>query len=157
MSNSKTANINNTTAVAAQTPMAALKPSRKLNSAPAWQPKSRQNRRNPNKSSASQQHRDQQIWLLHQAMVEKMLAEPSHANRILAQLDQRYQQGLLRHNEYLFWSSALLQLEQPVLFRQALLGDDAQSRKYRRRTALTAILTEAERQAILSGQHAAAT
>lgn len=154
MSNSKTTN--NTTAVAPQTLMAESKPARKLNSAPAWQPKSRHNRRHHNKSSASQLHIDQQIWLLHQAMVEKMLAEPCHANRILAQLDQRYQQGLLRHNEYLFWSTALLQLEQPLLFRQALLGDDAQSRKYRRRTALHAILTETERQAILSGQHAVA-
>ncbi len=125
---------------------------RQLLSTPGWQPKSRRQQRGQKaKSSAKERQLDQQIWLLHQAMVEKLLAAPQQATRIQQQLDERYQQGLLRHGEYLFWSTALLQLDQPELFRQSLLGDDAQSRKYRRRTALSALLTEAERQAIFSG------
>ncbi|MCT6699238.1 hypothetical protein [Rheinheimera sp. 4Y26] len=125
---------------------------RQLLSTPAWQPKSRrQQRRQKTTSSAKERQLDMQIWLLHQAMVEKLLAQPQQAARIAQQLDERYQQGLLRHGEYLFWSSALIQLDKPELFRQSLLGDDAKSRKYRRRTALCALLTEAERQAILTG------
>lgn len=130
---------------------------RQLVSTPGWQPKSRrQQRRNKTPGSAKERQLDQQIWLLHQAMVEKLLAAPQQATRIQQQLDERYQQGLLRHGEYLFWSTALLQLDQPELFRQSLLGDDAQSRKYRRRTALSALLTEKERQAILTGLSPAA-
>lgn len=125
---------------------------RQLLSTPAWQPKSRRQQRNTKTSgSAKERQLDIQIWLLHQAMVEKLLAQPEQAARIQQQLDERYQQKLLHHGEYLFWSTALMQLDQPELFRQSLLGDDAQSRKYRRRTALSALLTETERQAILSG------
>lgn len=126
---------------------------RKLSSAGVWQPKSRRQQRHNNAPRSSKERLlDQQIWLLHQAMVEKLLAAPEQATRIHLQLDNRYQQGLLRHAEYLFWSTALMHIDQPPLFRQSLLAQDDQSRKYRRRTALTALLTEAERQAILIGQ-----
>lgn len=124
---------------------------------PKWQPKSRQrsqhksrqNRSTQATSSRSQQQLDQQIWQLHQAMVEKMLQQPDHANRLLQQLENRYQQGQLRHAPYLFWSSCLLQIDQPDLFRQAVLSNQPQAIKYRRRTALTGVLTEHERQAVL--------
>ena len=125
---------------------------------PKWQPKSRQrsqhksrqNRSTQPTSSRSQQQLDQQIWQLHQAMVEKMLQQPAHASRLLQQLESRYQQGQLRHAPYLFWSSCLLQIDQPDLFRQAVLSNQPQAIKYRRRTALTGVLTEHERQAVLS-------
>ncbi len=124
---------------------------------PKWQPKSRQksqhksrqNRSTQPTYSRSQQQLDQQIWLLHQAMVEKMLQQPDHANRLLQQLESRYQQGQLRHAPYLFWSSCLLQIDQPDLFRQAVLSNQPQAIKYRRRTALTGVLTEHERQTVL--------
>lgn len=114
-----------------------------------WQPKSRHNRRQNPTTSRNQQQIDQQIWLLHQAIVEKILKEPAHASRLLQQLDNRYQQGQLRHAEYLFWSSSLLQIDQPDLFRQTLLSSQPQAVKYRRRTALSGVLTEDERQAVL--------
>lgn len=125
---------------------------------PKWQPKSRQrsqhksrqNRSTQATSSRSQQQLDQQIWQLHQAIVEKMLQQPDHASRLLQQLESRYQHGQLRHAPYLFWSSCLLQIDQPDLFRQAVLSNQPQAIKYRRRTALTGVLTEHERQAVLS-------
>lgn len=124
---------------------------------PKWHPKSRQrsqhksrqNRSTQPTSSRSQQQLDQQIWQLHQAMVEKMLQQPAHASRLLQQLESRYQQGQLRHAPYLFWSSCLLQIDQPDLFRQAVLSNQPQAIKYRRRTALTGVLTEHERQTVL--------
>lgn len=116
---------------------------------PKWQPKSRQNRNKQPSSSRNQQQLDQQIWQLHQAIVEKMLQQPAHASRLLQQLESRYQQGQLRHAPYLFWSSCLLQIDQPDLFRQAVLSNQPQAIKYRRRTALTGVLTEHERQTVL--------
>lgn len=120
---------------------------------PKWQPKSqqksRQNRSKQPTSSRSQQQLDHQIWQLHQAIVEKMLQEPAHASRLLQQLESRYQQGQLRHAQYLFWSSCLLQINQPDLFRQAVLSNQPQAIKYRRRTALIGVLTEDERQTVL--------
>lgn len=132
-------------------------PNRQPSWQPKWQPKSRQrsqhkprqNRSTQATSSRSQQQLDQQIWQLHQAMVEKILQQPDHASRLLQQLESRYQQGQLRHAPYLFWSSCLLQIDQPDLFRQAVLSNQPQATKYRRRTALTGVLTEHERQAVL--------
>lgn len=116
---------------------------------PKYQPKSRQNSRKQPTSSRNQQQLDRQIWQLHQAIVEKILQQPAHAGRLLQQLENRYQQGQLRHAQYLFWSSCLLQVDQPDLFRQAVLSNQPQAIKYRRRTALTGVLTEHERQTVL--------
>ena len=95
---------------------------------------------------------DATILQLHSAMVDKILANPALLPPVVAQLEQEQQQGLLRHSAYLFWSCAFAMIEQPQLFRAALLSEEPQACKHRRRTRLRGILTEAEREQVLSGQ-----
>lgn len=94
---------------------------------------------------------DATIWQLHSAMVDKILAQPSLLPPLIAQLEQEQQQGLLRHSAYLFWSCAFAMIDQPELFRAALLSMEPQACKHRRRTRMRGILTETEREQVLSG------
>ena len=95
---------------------------------------------------------DQTILQLHQAMLDKILAEPALLQPVIALLEQEQQQGLLRHSEYLFWSCAFALSHQSDLFKAALLSTEPQACKYRRRTRLRGILSEQERQQVLAGQ-----
>lgn len=95
---------------------------------------------------------DATILQLHSAMVDKILANPALLAPVVAQLEQEQQQGLLRHSAYLFWSCAFAMINQPELFRAALLSPEPQACKHRRRTRLRGILTEAERAQVLAGQ-----
>jgi hypothetical protein len=107
--------------------------------------------RTPQSSARGQQERqiDLQIWLLHQAMVHKLLAEPHLVPEYLAKLEQQLAAGQIRHGAYLFWSCAFADFAKPDLFRASLLSTDPSAYKYRRRTLLTGLLTEAERQQAL--------
>lgn len=95
---------------------------------------------------------DATILQLHSAMVDKILANPALLPPVVAQLEQEQQQGLLRHSAYLFWSCAFAVIDQPQLFKAALLSPEPQACKHRRRTRLRGILTETEREQVLSGQ-----
>ncbi|MDX1536456.1 hypothetical protein [Arsukibacterium sp.] len=92
---------------------------------------------------------DQQILRLHQAMVDKLLADRCGLPAIYQRLEQRYQAGQLRHSAYIHWHSILDCIDQPELFRRELLDDGERMRKLRRRTILSGILTEQERIALL--------
>ena len=92
---------------------------------------------------------DAQILRLHSAMADKLLAEPERLQQVLNTLEQRYQAGLLRHSGYIHWYSILDCINQPEVFRTALLDNGERMNKLRRRTVLVGILTEDERQAIL--------
>ncbi|MDP2713757.1 hypothetical protein [Rheinheimera sp.] len=92
---------------------------------------------------------DAQILRLHSAMADKLLAEPERLAQVLNTLEQRYQTGLLRHSGYIHWFSILDCINQPELFKSALLDNGERMNKLRRRTVLVGILTEDERQAIL--------
>lgn len=104
-------------------------------------------------SSRGQQERqvDLQIWLLHQAMVNKLLAEPTRLPPLVAKLEQQLAAGQIRHGAYLFWSSAFALLAQPEQFRAAVLSHEPSANKYRRRTFMVGLLTEEERQQALLG------
>ena len=93
---------------------------------------------------------DAQILRLHSAMADKLLAQPELVTQVLQTLEQRYQAGLLRHSSYIHWYSILDCINQPQLFRSALLDNGERMNKLRRRTVLVGILTEDERQAILT-------
>jgi hypothetical protein len=95
---------------------------------------------------------DATILQLHSAMVDKILANPALLPPLVTQLEQEQQQGMLRHSAYLFWSCAFAMINQPQLFRAALLSPDPAACKHRRRTRLRGILTEAERAQVLAGQ-----
>ncbi len=92
---------------------------------------------------------DKQILLLHQAMVDKLLADPQQVANIYQRLEQRYQAGQLRHSAYIHWHSILDCIDQPEVFRRELLDEGERMGKLRRRTILTGILTEQERIALL--------
>jgi hypothetical protein len=82
-------------------------------------------------------------------MAEKLIANHHYVPQIVATIAARYESGHMRHGAYLFWSSLLEYIDQPVLFMQTLLEDSPQLRKYRRQTPLVGVLTEQERQIIL--------
>lgn len=109
--------------------------------------KSRLSRRKMSKSSVAT---DNQILQLHIAMAEKLLAEPWRVEAVRDKLEKRYQAGLIRHSGYIHWSSILDCIDQPDLFKQTLLDEGERMRKLRRRTILIGILSEAERNAIMS-------
>ncbi|WP_134054062.1 MULTISPECIES: hypothetical protein [Rheinheimera] len=102
-------------------------------------------RRNSTANSAA----DNQIWLIHQAIVEKLLAEPWRIADVRQTLEQRYQAGQIRHSGYIHWHSILDCIDDPALFRRELLDSGERMTKLRRRTVLVGILTEAERSAAL--------
>lgn len=92
---------------------------------------------------------DAQILRLHSAMADKLLAQPERLTQVLSTLEQRYQAGLLRHSGYVHWYSILDCINQPELFKAALLDNGERMNKLRRRTVLVGILTEQERVALL--------
>tara|TARA_R100001443_G_scaffold42209_2_gene55484 strand:- start:7161 stop:7508 length:348 start_codon:yes stop_codon:yes gene_type:complete len=94
---------------------------------------------------------DKQILRLHQAIVAKLLAEPSRIADIYQRLEQRYQAGQLRHSAYIHWHSILDCIDQPELFQREVLDEGERMCKLRRRTILTGILTEQERIELLYG------
>ncbi|MFT5547144.1 MAG: 3-mercaptopyruvate sulfurtransferase SseA [Rheinheimera aquimaris] len=102
-------------------------------------------RRNSTANSAA----DNQIWLIHQAIAEKLLAEPWRIADVRQTLEQRYQAGQIRHSGYIHWHSILDCIDDPALFRRELLDSGERMTKLRRRTVLVGILTEAERSAAL--------
>ncbi|WP_106388949.1 hypothetical protein [Rheinheimera texasensis] len=118
---------------------------------------SRRRSRLDSPKGAQEKSIDATIWQLHSAMVDKILANPALLAPVVAQLEQEQQQGLLRHSAYLFWSCAFAMIHQPALFRAALLSQEPQACKHRRRTRLRGILTEAERALVLAGQWQPAT
>lgn len=92
---------------------------------------------------------DKHILALHSAMADKLLANPAYINSVRATLERRYQAGQLRHSAYIHWHCVLDCVNEPSLFRQALLCDGERMRKLRRRTILVGILSEQERDAVL--------
>ncbi len=92
---------------------------------------------------------DSQILRLHSAMADKLLAQPELVKQVWQTLEQRYQAGLLRHSSYIHWYSILDCVNEPQLFRNALLDNGERMRKLRRRTVLVGILTEQERMSLL--------
>lgn len=106
-------------------------------------------RNRPRLRSSAQQQTDEQLLLLHQAIAEKLLANPELAIPLLEKLELRYQTGLIKHWGYIRWYSMLTQLDDADLFRKALLEDSDSMRRLRRKTLLTGILSEAERQQLL--------
>jgi hypothetical protein len=122
------------------------------------QPKSSPHPRTQSRPRGQQQKQlDAMILRLHHAMVEKILAQPSLLTPLNNALEQAQQNGLMKHSAYLFWSCAFAAVDQPALFRAALLSPEPQACKYRRRTRLCGILSEEERQQILFGHEARAS
>ncbi|MBZ9610438.1 hypothetical protein [Rheinheimera maricola] len=93
---------------------------------------------------------DKHILHLHRAMADKLLAEPWRITDIRQTLERRYQAGQIRHSGYIHWYSILDCIDQPELFKAALLDGGERMSKLRRRTVLVGLLTEPERLALLA-------
>lgn len=102
------------------------------------------------KPSQKQQQIDQQILLLHQAMAEKLLANPHLVEQVLATLNQRYNQGTMRYGAFITWQSLLECIDDRSRFLSAVLDNSPTMQKYRRKTPFVGILTEEERQHVLN-------
>ncbi|WP_333608021.1 hypothetical protein [Arsukibacterium sp.] len=89
------------------------------------------------------------IWLLHQAMATKLLANPLQLIPIQQRLEQRYQAGQIKHSGYIHWHCILAAIDKPELFRRELLDKGERMTKLRRRTILVGLLSEPERAAIV--------
>lgn len=106
--------------------------------------------RGPNKSirkgSISQSYVDQDIWLIHKAIAEKICAQPALIEHVNQTLNQRFENGILGYSAWLTWQCILQLINDKEAFIQAILADTEQMRKNRRCTPLVGILTEQERQ-----------
>ena len=101
------------------------------------------------KSGIKDENIDRQIWVIHQAMADKLLHCPHLLDQVKDKIESRYQQGKLRHGGYLTWLSILELINQPENFRSAILEDSFKMRRLRRQTPMVGILTEQERQSAL--------
>ncbi len=138
---------------AKQTKLSAARKNQILEKLSAFSPKSpaKRSRSTRNTTVRGQQERqlDLQIWLLHQAMVNKLLQHPELMPMLITKLEQQLSAGQIRHSAYLFWSCAFADFAKPELFRASLLSHEPSAYKYRRRTVMTGLLDETERQQAL--------
>lgn len=94
---------------------------------------------------------DKQVLVIHAAIADKLIAvnakgDNSYVEQIQKTIDSRRDSGRMRYGEYLTWQSVLEVIDDSVAFKKAILEDSHQMKKYRRRTPLVGVLTEAERQ-----------
>ena len=107
------------------------------------------NRFREQRSGIKDENIDRQIWVLHQAMADKLLHCPHLLKQVKDKIESRYQQGKLRHGGYLTWVTILELFDQPDKFRAAILEDSFKMRRLRRQTPMVGLLTEEERQRAL--------
>lgn len=103
-------------------------------------------RQRSNSRQHQQQGIDQQIWLLHREMADKLLKQPELVIQVQQRLHELYQQRQLKHSAFLFWSCLLDTLSDAELFKSTLLAMDAKTCQYRRKTPMVGLLSEEERQ-----------
>lgn len=103
-----------------------------------------------NRAGIKHKHIDLQVLALHKAMGEKLLAQPQLAEQVRQTVESRYRAGRLRHGAYLTWCSLLEHLDDAESFMTYLMEDSERMRKLRRQTPLVGILTETERQQVLT-------
>ena len=108
------------------------------------------NRFREQKSGIKNENIDRQIWILHQAMTDKLIKQPELLPQVREKIESRYRQGKLRHGGYLTWLAVLEMFQQPDKFKAAILEDSFKMRRLRRQTPLVGILTEEERQQALN-------
>ncbi|WP_414830380.1 hypothetical protein [Alteromonas sp. H39] len=93
---------------------------------------------------------DQRILAIHRAIAGKVLCEPHYIERARAVLSERYKNGMMRYGSFLLWESILNHASEPDVFVALLLAEDPRTASLRRATIFTGVLTEAEREAVLS-------
>ncbi|WP_127025021.1 hypothetical protein [Rheinheimera mangrovi] len=113
-----------------------------------WIPKSNKKNRpyRVKKTGIKDENIDRQILVLHQAIANKLLAEPDLLEQVKAKLEERRDNGQLGYGAYMYWVSVLELYAEPEQFCAGITEDSPYLRKLRRRTPFVGILTEQERQ-----------
>lgn len=113
-----------------------------------WIPKSNKKNRpyRVKKTGIKDENIDRQILVLHQAIANKLLAEPDLLEQVKAKLEERRDNGQLGYGAYMHWVSVLELYAEPEQFCAGITEDSPYLRKLRRRTPFVGILTEQERQ-----------
>ncbi|WP_211162707.1 hypothetical protein [Alteromonas ponticola] len=93
---------------------------------------------------------DRQILALHEAMVEKVIAEPHLLVGLQANLKRYMETGVISYGSALLWESILSSSADPATFRQLVLSDEQRMAQLRRRTIFSGILSEDEREEVLA-------
>lgn len=114
------------------------------------QSKRQQNRRYKiSKRTIKDDFIDKQIWVLHQAMVEKLIAQPALLTKVKQVLEERFEQGKIGHGAYITWLSFLEVYDDKQAFRDGILEQSKKMARLRRQTPLVGILSEEEREQAL--------
>lgn len=92
---------------------------------------------------------DRQILAIHQAIVEKLIANKKLTEPLFDILEERKLAGKLGYGAYLTWFCLLENIEDEKAFKQGVLEDTPRMRKLRRSTPLVGVLNEDERQQAL--------
>ena len=92
---------------------------------------------------------NERIRKLHEAIADKVLANPDLLDGIEDKLEQRYESKMMRYGSYILWKSILETVNQPDVFKALLLAEDERTANLRRETIFTGVLTEEERTSAL--------
>ena len=89
---------------------------------------------------------DRQIVAIHQAMGQKLLANPTLVDGVVERLNEWRDTGRIHYGGYITWISILDLMDEPDVFMHSMTEFTQQMRKLRRKTPFVGILNEDERQ-----------
>jgi len=101
------------------------------------------------KTGIKDENIDRQILVLHQAIANKLLANPELLPQVRHTLSQRQEQGQMSYAAFIHWWSVLELYAQPEQFMLGITQDSPYLRKLRRQTPFVGILSQQERQQAL--------
>lgn len=93
---------------------------------------------------------DQRILAIHRAIALKVLRQPHFIDKARDVLHERYNNGMMRYGSFLLWESILAYCDEPETFKALLLAEDSRTASLRRSTIFTGVLTEEEREEVIS-------
>ncbi|MCW8091374.1 hypothetical protein [Alteromonas sp. ASW11-130] len=93
---------------------------------------------------------DRQILALHKAMVEKVISRPQLFEVLQDNLKRYQKMNILSYGSALLWEGILATYVEPLMFREMVLSKEQRITHLRRRTIFSGILTEAEREDVLT-------
>lgn len=92
---------------------------------------------------------DRQIWAIHEAIVDKLIADPRLIEQVKASIEQKMEEGHPRFKSLRSWWFILEGCRTHEQLRSEILEESDYKRKLRRATPFSGILSEEERVAAL--------
>jgi len=74
---------------------------------------------------------DKQIWVIHQAIVNKLIAQPELIQKVQQRLNEKQEQGSIGYGAYITWTSILELYDDKSAFKSAILEDSQQMKSIR--------------------------